>query len=66
MNTREKVYHHLKSLPPHKTTIPEIAFKLQVSRDGVAKAVRDLEISGRLKVMDRKMGDWTIYEALNV
>jgi len=65
MNTREKVFEYLKPLPPHKTTIPEIAFKLGLSRDGVAKAVRELEICGRLKIADRKWGDYTVYKIVN-
>jgi hypothetical protein len=61
MSTREKLFDYLNSRPCFKTTIPELAFKIGVSRDGVAKAVRDLEIAGRIKIVERKWGDYTIY-----
>lgn len=66
MNTSEKILEYLKPLPLHKTTISKIAFSLGVSSVGVAKSVRDLEIAGKLRVVDRKRGDWTIYEVLSV
>lgn len=64
MSTREKLFEHLKSNPPFKTTISELAFTLKVSRDGIAKAVRDLEIAGRIRIADRKWGDYTVYEVV--
>jgi predicted transcriptional regulator len=64
MTTRDKIIEYLRPLPPHKTTIPEIAFKLGVSRVGVATSVRELEMAGRLKIADRKKGRWTIYQVL--
>ena len=64
MSTREKLFEYLKSNPPFKTTIPELAFKIGVSRDGIAKSVRDLEIAGRIRIADRKWGDYTVYEVV--